>query len=558
MRQGTFALISGGLLLVAGLEISGRHDGRVVHASPFQTNPAAPPSRNEPVRSASFIVECGQPAHPISPFVYGAAGDYKELLSIGATARRSGGNPTSRYNWRLNTWSLTKDWFFRNAGEPNSSFDQLLDEDKKHGLKTALTVSMLGWVAKDSTSYSFPVSVFGPQQATAPDGPDAGNGVGRDGKPIAPGPPTRTSVRSTPESIEQWVREIRARDRTRGRSVDSYILDNEPMLWNVTHRDVHPEPATYDELLEKTLAYAAAIRRADPEAIIAGPAEWGWLNYHYSAKDVAVGVQLRPDRRLHGDVPLIPWYLRKIGEYERRTGTRILDILDVHFYPMGDGVGIGAQGRTDPATAALRIRSTRSLWDPGYVDESWINERMRVLPLLREWVAQNHPGLGISIGEWNFGAESHMSGALATAEALGRFGTEGLTSAYIWTSPKERSPASWAFRAFRNFDDAGGHFLDWSVPVRGVGTLTSLFASRDTNRRHVVAVLLNFAPLSPLSVRVSVASCGAVSAARAVTYAGGATGFKKLEVSSIDSLLRVEAAPYSITVLDLTVGSPAG
>jgi len=68
------------------------------------------------------------------------------------------------------------------------------------------------------------------------------------------------------------------------------------------------------------------------------------------------------------------------------------------------------------------------------VDESWINERMRLLPLLREWVAQNHPGLGISIGEWNFGAESHMSGALATAEALGRFGTEGLTSAYYWTS----------------------------------------------------------------------------------------------------------------------------
>jgi Glycoside hydrolase family 44 len=557
MRAGTIALMSAGILLVC-FKAGARNQSSLLHAFPAQANPAVPPSGNDPVRTASFIVECGQAGRPISPLIYGAVGNYDELRSNGATARRQGGNPTSRYNWQLNTWNLTKDWFFRNAGEPKSSYEQFLDESRRLGLKTALTVSMLGWVAKDSTSYSFPVSVFGPQQAVASDGPDAGNGVGRDGKPIVPGPPTRTSVRSTPESIEQWVRAIRAKDRTRGRSIDTYILDNEPMLWNVTHRDVHPEPTTYDELLEKTLAYASAIRRADPEATIAGPAEWGWLNYHYSARDVAAGVTLRPDRRLHGDLPLIPWYLRKIWEHERRTGTRILDILDVHFYPMGDGVGIGTQGKIDPATNALRIRSTRSLWDPSYVDESWINERMRVLPLLREWVAQNHPGLGISIGEWNFGAESHMSGGLATAEALGRFGTEGLTSAYYWTSPKERSPAYWAFRAFRNFDESGGRFLDWSVPVRGVGTLTSLFASRDANRRHVVAVLLNFASLSPLSARISVASCGVVSAARAVTYTGGAAGFRKLEVSSDDSLQRISVAPYSITVLDLTVGSPAG
>ena len=173
--------------------------------------------------------------------------------------------------------------------------------------------------------------------------------------------------------------------------MDSYILDNEPMLWNSTHRDVHPEPTTYDELLAKTIAYGTVIRRADPEAKIAGPAEWGWLAYHYSAKDAAAGVFLRPDRRQHGDVPLIPWYLRKLREHEQRTGTKVLDILDVHYYPMADGVH---SGQTDPATAARRIRSTRSLWDPTYKDESWIGERMRVLPLLREWIAENYPGLG--------------------------------------------------------------------------------------------------------------------------------------------------------------------
>jgi hypothetical protein len=512
---------------------------------------AAPAAKLEPARSASFVLDCGAAGQQISPLIYGVGGSGGAPWATGATARRSGGNPTSRYNWQLNTWNLTKDWFFRNAGEPNSSYEQFLNEDRQHDMKTALTVSMLGWVAKDSTSYSFPVSVFGPQQAAAWDMPDSGNGIGRDGKPIVSGPPTRTSVRSTPESIEQWVRQIREKDRTRGRSVDAYILDNEPMLWNATHRDVHPDPTTYDELLEKTIAYGSAVRRADPEAKIAGPAEWGWLAYHYSAKDVAAGVQLRPDRRLHGDEPLIPWYLRKIREYEQRTGARILDILDVHFYPMAQGMGIGTQGQTDPAAAALRIRSTRSLWDPTYVDESWINERMRVLPLLRQWIAANDPGLGMSIGEWNFGAESHMSGGLAAAEALGRFGTEGVTSAYYWTSPTERSPAFWAFRAFRNFDGSGGHFLDWSMPVKGDGPLASLFASRDMDRRRVVAVLLNFAPLSPLSTHVELQGCGPLVTARGFSYAGAADGFKTLEISATGATLRTVVAPYSMTVLDL-------
>jgi hypothetical protein len=509
-------------------------------------------------RTGSFLVQCSAAGHPISPLIYGVGNDgNKTVWGMGPTARRAGGNAASRYNWELNTWSAAKDWFFRNAGDPKGNYDEFLVENLRRGLKTALTVPMLGWVAKDATSYSFPVSVFGPQQATAWDGPDAGNGVGRDGKPITPGPPARTSVPAPPAFVERWVRDIRAKDRARGRTVDSYILDNEPMLWNVTHRDVHPEPTTYDELLEKTLAYATAVRRADPEAKIAGPAEWGWLAYQYSAKDIASGTTLRPDRRAHGDQPLIPWYLRKTREYELKTGVKILDVLDVHFYPMGQGVGIGTGGQTDALTSALRIRSTRSLWDPSYVDESWINERMHVLPTLRQWIAENHPGLGISIGEWNFGAETHMSGGLATAEALGRFGTEGITSAYYWTSPPENSPAYWAFRAFRNFDALGGHFFDWSVPVRSDTVLASLFGSQDAERRHIVAVLLNHAAFSSLSAHVVMEGCGSATSARAFTYTGGNEGFWPLVVRLGTAAVDLSAAPYSVSVIDVTEDPPS-
>jgi hypothetical protein len=506
-------------------------------------------------RKTAFTLDCSANARPISPLIYGIGGSDNPWLT-GTTAVRMGGNPMSRYNWQLDTWNAANDWYFRNvaSGMPDIGKDQFLADMKRHGASVTMTVPTLGWVAKDGTSYGFPVSVFGPQQAAAPEQPDAGNGLGRDGKPLRPGPPTMTSVRSTPETIEQWVRRIRERDSVRRvRSVDTYILDNEPALWNSTHRDVHPEPASYDELLEKTISYGSAIRRADPEARIAGPAEWGWLAYHYSAKDVVAGVGSKPDRLAHGDQPLLAWYLRQLRDYELRTKVKVLDILDVHFYPMGNGIRTGGNDGTDPDTNARRLRSTRSLWDPTYKDESWINERMQVLPLLRRWIAENYPGRGISIGEWDFGAEKHMSGGLAVAEVLGRFGTEGVTSAYRWGSPALNTPAFWAFRAYRNFDGGGARFEDWVVPVKGEGPLVSVFASRDATRRRVVAVVLNLAPLSPLLTDIGLQGCGTIARARGYTYTGGEAGFFALPLSPDKELVKARVPPYSITVMDLTI-----
>jgi hypothetical protein len=545
-KKSVLGLLAGGLAVTA--VVGGRIAGEPAEFDEFQ---GPVPS----IRTAAFTLQCSAPGQPISPSIYGVGGT-ETPWDLSITARRWGGNPTTRYNWQTHDYNLTKDWFFKNV-KGGDGYRRFLDENRERGVTTAFTLPMLGWVAKDDSSYSFPVAAFGPQQAVAPDNPDMGNGIGRDGKPLTPAPPTLTSVAAPPEMIARWVEAIRAGDGQRGRTVDAYILDNEPMLWNSTHRDVHPEPATYDELLEKTIAYGTAIRKADPLAKIAGPAEWGWLNYHHSAKDVAAGVFMRPDRRAHGDEPLIPWYLRKLREHEVKTGVKILDILDVHFYPMGNGIGITTGGQTDPATSALRIRSTRSLWDPIYKDESWIDDRMRVIPLLREWIAANNPGLGISIGEWNFGAENHMSGGLAAAEVLGRFGVEGVTSAYYWTVPANRSPAFWAFRAYRNYDGKGGRFLDRTVPVTGTATLASLFASRDEGRRKVVAVLLNLSALTPLAPAIAVEGCGPISDARAFTYTGGSEGFKPAEISPAEQTLKMTAPPYSITVLDLSTGAPA-
>jgi hypothetical protein len=495
-------------------------------------------------RSVRVSIECNRGATPISPLIYGIA---STDFDTGATARRMGGNPMTRLNWDLgNAYNTGNDWYFENVAL-KTPLTAWIEEDLAHGVPSALVVPMIGWVAKDTTSVGFPVKKFGPQQNHDPYRPEAGNGNGVGGKPITPGPPTETSVEASPEVVRRWIETLREHDRARGkRGVDMYILDNEPGIWNTTHRDVHPEPLTYDELIDRTIQYGTAIRKADPDAVIAGPAEWGWTGYFYSAKDVATN---HADQRAHGGTPLLPWYLSKLAAYEKATGVRVLDVVDVHFYPQAPHI-YGGDGGTDPATSALRLRSTRAFWDPTYLDESWINDHVGLIPRLKGWIADNYPGRGISIGEWSFGAEAHMSGGLAIAETLGRFGQQGIKSAFYWYDLKTGTPAFNAFRVFRNYDGKGAHFLDRSIPTRDGGGV-SVFASRDEAGTHLTAVLLNLDPESSVRADVDMLDCGHVSTRRAFVYGPGdaaiAEDTSKPTGAGVSETLR----PYSMKVIEL-------
>jgi len=493
----------------------------------------------------SLEVQCRGTSFPISPLIYGGATDD---WSAGVSAKRIGGNPLSRANWETGNWNAGNDWFFENGGQKTSLIDALKN-DAKQERQIAIVVPLLGWVAKDDTSFGFPRPKFPDQRKFDPYKKDAGDGYRPDGTPITPGPPTETSVPAPPELIRKWVQQVVEGDAGGKGAARMYILDNEPALWNVTHRDVHPQPVTYDELLERTVKYATAIREADPRGLIAGPAEWGWINYMTSGIDRENRDQA--DRKKHGDMALVPWYLKRLAEHEKTTGQRLLDFLDLHFYPAGDGL-YGAQGGTDAATSARRIRSTRGLWDPTYVDESWIKEKIRLIPRMKEWVRDNYPGLKVSIGEWSFGADNHISGGLATAEALGRFGQQKLDAAFYWGALEEKMPIYWAFRAFRNFDGQGARFQDISLPVKEAQNV-SLFASRDPGRTRLVLVLINRDATAKADVAIALSECGRVASSRLFAFDADSKaltpGPSRITPTGVSAVL----APYSFAVLDLTL-----
>jgi Glycoside hydrolase family 44 len=469
-------------------------------------------------RKAFVRLDCTAEQPSINPLVYGIA---RGVWTSGETAHRVGGNTMSRLNWDAgNIWNTGNDWFFENVRGDAGGLRGWLEEAQRHGVQMALTVPTLGWVAKDDTSVGFPVAKFGKQQKHDPNRPEAGNGVSEAGKPLKPGDPSLTSEPAPPERIRRWLEALRARDRQTGkRSAHIYMLDNEPDLWHHTHRDVHPEPLGYQELMKRTIEYGTVVRETDPEGLIAGPASWGWPGYFFSARDQESRWS-KPDRAASGDLPLLAYYLRQLAAHEKKTGVRILDLLDVHYYPQAQGV-YGPDA--DASTARLRIRSTRSLWDPTYEDESWINDRVRLLPRLKEWIAQHYPGRGIVLGEWSFGGEQHISGGLATAEALGRFGQHGVTAAFYWGGPSEGTPTYWAFRAYRNYDGKGARFQDYSVRASTAEGL-SAFASRDAQQSKFVVIVINFDEKEPVNLEIEASSCGSLRTLREFTYSGEATG----------------------------------
>ena len=216
-------------------------------------------------------------------------------------------------------------------------------------------------------------------------------------------------------------------------------------------------PLTYDELWAKTLAYGAEIKQRDPGARTLGPVSWGWCEYFHSAAD---GCSPGPDQAAHGGLPLLEWWLAQVRAHELASGVRLVDVLDVHYYPQSGGA---LNDDESAAAAAKRLRSVKSLYDPAYVDESWIGQPVRLLPRLREMIAARAPGLGIAITEYNFGGDTGISSALAQAEALAVFGREGVELATRWVAPASGSRVQDAFRLYLDYDGAGGRVDGTSV-----------------------------------------------------------------------------------------------
>ena len=442
------------------------------------------------VSAATLQVEVDVTAdvHEISPYIYGMAGPPDDYIAdLGITLHRWGGNANSRYNWKVgNAWNTAHDWYYTNTDYDNgegSIADEFVRSNNEQGVATLLTIPTLGWVAKDSdrSVCSFPL-------------PDGTCGNADNASCETPGEiadPTTTSVEAPPEFMVEWVEHL---TKELGYEVPFLAMGNEPDISGVTHYDVHPGCAGYQEIYQRFVNYGAPIKEVAPESELLGPISCCWWYYWNSMLG-------DDDKVAHDNMDFLPWFLKQMAEYEQEKGQRLLDVLTIHYYPAdlyNDDVS--------PQVAEHRTRSTRALWDAEYVDESWIAEAIHLIPRMKGLIEQYYPGTKFGIGEWNWGAEATMNGAVTIADVLGIFGREDLYFASYWRYPEAKTPGYYAFKMYTNYDSNGNRFGETSVQAKSSnwntlgsyaaldkasGNLHVMLINKDAQDAAVTQVLLN-------------------------------------------------------------------
>jgi hypothetical protein len=433
----------------------------------------------------TFTIDTSAQVHPISRYIYGKNFNGRTWAQEpNLTMNRIGGNRWTAYNWENNASNAGSDYNHQSDGYlgggniPGEAVRLAVANARAVGGATMVTVPILGWVAADKLGTSVlnqPIaSRFVPSRAAK-------------GSAFTYPPNLSDGVVSQDEFVSWLESTFPTAHQDPAREI-FYSLDNEPDLWADTHSAIHPNAVTYAELLSKSISHATAVRAVAPQGKI-----FGFVSYGYNGFTTLQGAPDAAGR------DFTDFFLDGMRAASTSQGKRLMDVLDLHWYPEARGGTVRVIGEdTSTTVATARMQAPRSLWDPSYVESSWItssngSRALRLIPSMKDKIAARYPGTELAFTEYYYGGGSHISGAIAQADVLGIFGREGVHSAALWPMSSNVSYITAAFAMFRSFDGSGGSFGDTSVKaVNSDAVNTSVYASVDSSSpNRVVLVVIN-------------------------------------------------------------------
>ncbi|MFC5412948.1 glycoside hydrolase family 44 protein [Larkinella bovis] len=478
-----------------------------------------------------FSINTRNGRKPISPLIYGTNDQYPY-----ATAKRLGGNRITNYNWENNASNAGFDWFYESDNYvpaqqqvPDSQYDvpgaalsSFHNRSLAQNAYSLVTLPMAKYVARDKNGAVTP-------EETAPSNRWANLKYRKPG-PFSLQPDLGDSDVFVDEEINYLHHHFGKSNTARG--VRGYALDNEPGLWFHSHsRMWGTTGVSVRYLMDQSFELAQRIKEMDPMAEVFGPASFGISEFE--------NLQFAPDwEQEKGNYPIfLDLYLGKMRQKEQQTGTRLLDVLDVHWYPERRNDGLRpTDNRTDYANNAARMAMTRSLWDPNYSEGTFVSDDpvkrqlfLPFLPKMHQHIQQYYPGTKLAITEYSYMGISHASGGIAQADALGIFGQQGVYLATYWGGVVEYIKAG--FDLYRNYDGQGGHFGDTSIEsTTNDLNNTSIFASingTDDSKVHVIA--LNKNQDGPVTATIKVDGNRAYKSAEVWAFDNSSPVLKKLK-----------------------------
>ncbi|MBN1697028.1 MAG: hypothetical protein JW881_05915 [Spirochaetales bacterium] len=446
----------------------------------------------------TFTIDTETDNKPISPYIYGT----NQLLTgtENWTVRRIGGNRTTGYNWETNASNAGEDW--HNSSDnylcdsldvPDNMFETpaavmtvAREADVTKARATIVTLQMAGYVSADKNG-----EVAESETAPSPRWKEV---IAKKGSAFSLNPDTGDNYVYMDEFVNFLVNKNGPAGSALG--IRFYCLDNEPALWPSTHPRIHPDESGCREIIEKTVALAKSVKDVDAEAELLGPVLYGFAAFS-SFQDAPDWESVRG-----GYEWFIDYYLDSMRAASNSDGRRLLDVLDVHWYPEAQGGGqrIVFNGAGSDETCKARIQAPRSLWDPSYTEDSWIGEWfsdfLPLIPRLKQSIDGYYPGTKCAVTEYCYGGENHVSGGIATADVLGIFGKYGVYLANYWQLEDTTRYTSAAFKIYRNYDGNNGTFGDTTVKAEtnnvGDSSVYASYFSGDESELHIIAINKNY------------------------------------------------------------------
>lgn len=507
-----------------------------------------------------FTIDAVNDRHVIPLEVYGA----NDHTFSGSTIHRHGGNRHTGLNWENNASNAGSDYIHHsdsylgsNAGignsqKPGALLEAWVNADRAQNLDTIITLPLAGYVAADMNGAVT-------QAETAP------SARWKEMVLEKPGPHSLTpDLADGVVYLQEMVNFLITKYGTAAEGgVAGYSLDNEPALWPSTHPRIHPSATRYDELGARHTAAAAVVTALDPTAQIYGPVLYGW-NAH-------LNLQNAPDAAAHNGTygTFTDYYLAQMKSASDAAGRRLLHRYDMHWYPeaRGDNRIVFGSGPGTNNDIDARLQAPRSLWDPSYVETSWITQYttegqgIRLLPRLQEIINARFPGTGLAVTEYNYGAADHISGGVAQVDALGIFGRHEV-AAYFWPLSSANSYVAAAFQLYRNYDNAGSAFGSVSLDATASDNSKAAVHAARAGNGNVTVIAINRSRTQPQNAdfQFSLPGGHSLSAVKAfrLTLAGGAQVQPVANAPAISGTTFGDTLPaMSATLYELQVEAPS-
>lgn len=439
----------------------------------------------------SIIVDGSQ--KPISPYIYGT----NQLLTEEEnwTAMRQGGNRLTGYNWENNASNAGTDYLnssdnfltwiagIQNENEPGIVTTTFRDKSIELNAYSLITLQLAGYVARDKRGTVT-------EQQTAPSSRWRSVKFEK-GSAFSLQPDTTDSFVYLDEYVNFLVDRFGMANTSTG--IKGYSLDNEPGLWISTHPRIHPIKVRCIESVQKAIGVSTAVKNVDPYLEIFGPVLYGF-NAYYSFQEAPDWDSVKAGTNYQW---FIDYYLDQMRLAEISSGKRLLDVLDIHWYPEARGDNrITETNANTNADKLARVQAPRTLWDHNYTENSWIGQwfgaYLPLIPRLKSSIEEFYPGTKLAFTEFSYGGENDITGAIAMADVLGIFGKYDVYLGTYWQLDSPSNYISAAYKIYRNYDGNNSTFGNYSLPsVTNDSVSTSVYGSVNDAGNEIHLIVIN-------------------------------------------------------------------